>query len=230
MPIGCRCSNAHPVESTRASDGEPAEAIPAVAAGVKLQRLQGDHQVELLLAGTGFRLSCRVGNDPVNARATFDDVRDGLSSTLLVVESAGRPQVYRRREAFGTLPTNRVNGGGWSRTATDFGLDGASRDGTTFPGTCAINCTNGEDIGSAKYPYASPYGTSGTGETYSFHVGGSNVLLGDGSVRFANEAIDIRVYGHLVTRDKAIWHALTNFSSRQAAPRGPFFFKMFPQA
>lgn len=44
---------------------------------------------------------------------------------------------------------------------------------------------------------------NGTGETYSFHPGGANVLLGDGSVRFAGQGINIRVYAHLVTRDKA---------------------------
>ena len=64
----------------------------------------------------------------------------------------------------------------------------SSADGTSFPGTCAINCTNGQDIGTSPYPYPSPYGTGGTGETYSFHSGGANVVLGDGSVRFANEA------------------------------------------
>jgi prepilin-type processing-associated H-X9-DG protein len=110
--------------------------------------------------------------------------------------------VFRQRKAYNAPPSDRVNGGGWCRSASDFGLDGSSNDGTTFPGTCAINCTNGEDIGSSPYPYPAPYGVNGTGETYSFHPGGANVLLGDGSVRFASQGIDIRVYAHLVTRDK----------------------------
>ena len=159
-------------------------------------------QVEQRTADAGLVDAAGLGMMPVNQRATFENVRDGLSNTLLLVESAGRPMVYRRRQAFGTLPTNRVNGGGWSRSASDFGLDGASADGTSFPGTCAINCTNGQDIGISPYPYPSPYGTGGTGETYAFHPGGANVLLGDGSVRFANETIDLRLYGRLVTRDK----------------------------
>ncbi|HEX4143261.1 MAG TPA: DUF1559 domain-containing protein [Pirellulales bacterium] len=159
-------------------------------------------QVEQRTADAGLVDAAGVGMMPVGVRSTLDDVRDGLSNTLLLVESAGRPQVFRRRLAVGTLPTNRVNGGGWSRSASDFGLDGASADGTIFPGTCAINCTNGQDIGNSPYPYASPYGTGGTGETYSFHSGGANVVMGDGSVRFANEGIDLRVYAHLVTRNK----------------------------
>jgi prepilin-type processing-associated H-X9-DG protein len=160
-------------------------------------------QVEQRTADAGLVDAAGLGMMPVNVRATVDDVRDGLSNTVLLVESAGRPQVFRRRQAVGTLPMNRVNGGGWSRSASDFGLDCVSADGTSFPGTCAINCTNGQDIGISPYPYPSPYGTAGTGETYSFHNGGANVVMGDGSVRFANEAIDLRVYARLVTRNKS---------------------------
>jgi prepilin-type N-terminal cleavage/methylation domain-containing protein/prepilin-type processing-associated H-X9-DG protein len=159
-------------------------------------------QVEQRTADAGLVDAAGLGIMPTGMRATFDAVADGLSSTLLLVESAGRPQVYRGRKVIGTLPTNRVNGGGWSRPASDFGLDGVSADGSIFPGTCAMNCTNGEDIGSSAYPYAPPYGTAGTGETYSFHPGGANLLLGDGSVRFGSQGVDIRVYARLVTRDK----------------------------
>jgi prepilin-type processing-associated H-X9-DG protein len=67
-----------------------------------------------------------------------------------------------------------------------------------FPGSCAINCTNGDDIGN-NYP-DSVYGTNGTGETYAFHAGGANVLFGDGSVRFLSMDIDIATFGVLVTR------------------------------
>jgi hypothetical protein len=91
-------------------------------------------QVEQRTADAGLVDAAGLGMMPVNVRSTFDNVRDGLSNTLLLVESAGRPQVFRRRLAFGTLPTNRVNGGGWSRSASDFGLDGVSADGTSFPG------------------------------------------------------------------------------------------------
>jgi prepilin-type N-terminal cleavage/methylation domain-containing protein/prepilin-type processing-associated H-X9-DG protein len=160
-------------------------------------------QVEQRMVDAGLVDAAGPGMMPLNARSSIDDVRDGLSNTILLVESAGRPQVFRRRLAVGTAPSNRVNGGAWARQGSDFGLDGSSADGTIFPGTCAINCTNGEDVGSSAYPYASPYGTAGTGETYSFHSGGANVLMGDGSVRFANESIDIRVYGRLVTRAKS---------------------------
>ena len=139
---------------------------------------------------------------PAACGSTFDFVTDGLSNTLLLVESAGRPQVFRGNKPYGVLPTNRVNGSGRRGRATISGSTARAPTARFFPDTGAINCTNGQDIGSTQYPYPAPYGYGGTGETYSFHPGGANVLLGDGSVRFAGQAVDIRVYGHLVTRDK----------------------------
>jgi prepilin-type N-terminal cleavage/methylation domain-containing protein/prepilin-type processing-associated H-X9-DG protein len=134
-----------------------------------------------------------------NTRARIADVRDGLSNTILLAESAGRPQVYRKGQRFGSPPTNKVNGGGWARAASDFDLKGSSYDGVSVPGPCAVNCTNGLDAGTT-FPHP-VYGANGTGETYSFHAGGANVLLGDGSVRFVNAGINIVVYAALVTRD-----------------------------
>jgi prepilin-type N-terminal cleavage/methylation domain-containing protein/prepilin-type processing-associated H-X9-DG protein len=134
-----------------------------------------------------------------NNKARIADVRDGLSNTILLAESAGRPQVYRNGSPHGAPPANKVNGGGWARPASDFDLKGSSYDGVSVPGPCAINCTNGLDIGTV---FPDPvYGTNGTGETYSFHDNGANVLLGDGSVRFVGSGISIVVYAGLITRD-----------------------------
>src|SRR2546423_446907 len=57
----------------------------------------------------------------------------------------------------------------------------AAPNGIVQPGQCAINCTNQREV-------------------YSFHPGGANVLMADGSVRFLKESIDIRVFAGLVTR------------------------------
>jgi prepilin-type processing-associated H-X9-DG protein len=125
-------------------------------------------------------------------------VTDGTSNTILLAESAGRPQVYRQGRAFGALPADKVNGGGWARPASDFDLKGSSSDGSTLPGPCAVNCTNGLDAGTV---YPNPvYGTNGTGETYAFHPGGANCLFGDGSVHFVNQGVNIVTYAALITR------------------------------
>ncbi len=137
-----------------------------------------------------------------NSKARMDDVADGLSNTILFAESAGRPMLYQNGKQIGNLPTHIVNGGGWMRPASDFSVDGSSYDGSTIPGPCALNCTNGDDEGgpaSQPYPY---YVTQGTGEAYAFHAGGANFVFGDGSVRFLNQSISIRDFARLVTRDQ----------------------------
>ena len=70
-----------------------------------------------------------------------------LSKTIMYAESAGRPYLYRRGKLDRPFPDKRVNGGGWCRPASDISIDGSSGDGTTDVGTCAINCTNGIEIG-----------------------------------------------------------------------------------
>lgn len=134
-----------------------------------------------------------------NSEPRMADVTDGLSNTILYAESAGRPYIYQKNQRVQQpLNTNHVNGGGWCRPASDFSIDGSSFDGKTFPGPCAVNCTNGEDFGTT-FPHAF-YGSEGSSETYAFHPGGANVALGDGSVRLIAQTINIRDYARLITR------------------------------
>ena len=139
-----------------------------------------------------------------NTRPRIGDATDGTSNTLLVVESAARPYVFRRGAQVGdpsASPADRVNGGGWARAASDFDLKGASTDGTTLPGPCAINATNGLDVGN-NYPNPGTWDnpSNGSGESYGFHSSGINALFVDGSVHFLNQSLDIGVYAALVTR------------------------------
>jgi prepilin-type N-terminal cleavage/methylation domain-containing protein/prepilin-type processing-associated H-X9-DG protein len=130
----------------------------------------------------------------------FDDIQDGLSSTIHLTESAGKPSLYRAGRLVSSPPgfTNGVQGGGWCRPASDIpSFSGSSVDGTTFPGTCVMNCTNGQQVTVYPDPY---YGTDGTGAVYSFHSGGANALFVDGSVHFLLQNIDVRTFAALVTR------------------------------
>jgi prepilin-type N-terminal cleavage/methylation domain-containing protein len=132
-----------------------------------------------------------------NQQVRIADVKDGLSNTILILESAGRPQIWQRNLAVGSAPSQKVNGGGWARPASDVIFQTSSPDGRTFPGSCAVNCTNGFD-----YPVynMSPFGTNGSGEPYSFHPGVINVLLGDGSTRTIGESIAVTTFAALITR------------------------------
>ncbi|HEV8061807.1 MAG TPA: DUF1559 domain-containing protein [Gemmataceae bacterium] len=177
-------------------------------------RLDGDPQTNLwnLVAVTDYAASTGVaayattvnttgailpGIMQKNTTVRIGDVTDGLSNTFLIVESAGRPQIYRLGAPFGAVPTNKVNGGGWSRPASDFTFQTSTPDGSNYPGTCAANCTNGFD-----YPTynMSPFGTEGTSEAYSFHTGVINALLGDGSVHSVASSIPVTTFAALVTR------------------------------
>jgi prepilin-type N-terminal cleavage/methylation domain-containing protein len=136
-----------------------------------------------------------------NTQSSFKMVRDGLSNTILIAESAGRPFLYRKdTRVSDDLNTARLNSGGWARPASDLNIDGSTTDGTQDVGSCAINCTNGIDVVASGYPHPY-YNTFGTGEPYAFHPGIANHVFGDGSVRSISEEIDIREYARLVTRD-----------------------------
>jgi prepilin-type processing-associated H-X9-DG protein len=67
-----------------------------------------------------------------------------------------------------------------------------------IPGLCPLNCTNGDDIGPQTFPYPY-YGSEGTSETFAFHPGGANFLMGDGSVRFIKETIGLVTFASLIT-------------------------------
>ncbi len=129
------------------------------------------------------------------------DATDGLTYTIVYGESAGRPLVYRRGNiAVSTDPTvARVNGGGWSRPASDFSVDGASYDGSTVSGPAPINATTGDNVAGELFPYPY-YGSQGTSEAYSFHPIGANFVFGDGAVHFISDSINIATFAQFVAR------------------------------
>ena len=151
--------------------------------------------------------------------AKFRDVTDGLSNTIAVAESAGRPFVYVKSRRLGggnaltdtdpaSTNTDRLNSGGWSRPASDIIIYGETTAANgVLGGTVAINATNGHNIRGLNYTSAgisaqivgTPIGIHGTGAPYSFHTGGAQFTLGDGSVRFISENISFSVFIALAT-------------------------------
>ena len=129
---------------------------------------------------------------------------DGLSKTIALVESAGRPhKVVRGRIVNSDVGTDagRVNGGGWCRPASDLAFKGQRADGSAVGSSAeqAINITNGESVDTARFKQE-PYGSEGTSDPYSFHPGIVNAVMGDGSVRTISDSVAIRVFAAMVTR------------------------------
>jgi prepilin-type N-terminal cleavage/methylation domain-containing protein/prepilin-type processing-associated H-X9-DG protein len=165
------------------------------------RRLKDANLVDVAATGTmpPAKGSAGLGLLAYNVVTRLADCTDGLSKTIMYAESGGRPYVYRRGKLVEGFPNVRVNGGAWCRPASDMSIDGSSGDGVSDVGSCAINCTNGHEIGGTfPHPY---YNSVGTSEPYSFHPGGANFCMGDGSVRWLNDNIDIREFARLVTRN-----------------------------
>jgi prepilin-type N-terminal cleavage/methylation domain-containing protein/prepilin-type processing-associated H-X9-DG protein len=115
-------------------------------------------------------------NEDIRGLRPFSYVLDGLSNSLMYVECADRPTRWENG-AKSTKPA--PSGAGWSNPDQDFSLHGITPPGGSQP-TCGINCDNDNEI-------------------YSFHSGGANVGLGDGSVRFISASMNIRILARMIT-------------------------------
>lgn len=97
-------------------------------------------------------------------------VRDGLSNTLLLHEDAGRPEFWEGS----TKRTGSASGGRWADVEAYYHHHERCKGNQMF------NCSNHN-------------------ETYSFHPGGANFVLGDASVHYLSENIDPNAWAALFT-------------------------------
>jgi len=147
---------------------------------------------------------------PKNAKVNFQDVTDGLSNTIAIWESGGRPYVYRKGKQVSAKlvgeDSAHTNAGGWVRPASDIILAGSNAAGDTIPGPF-INKTNGHNHGAQTYSSTGfsdgtpAWGTEGSSQPYSFHPGGLQVTFGDGAVKFIDEQAAMEVLSALTTRN-----------------------------
>ena len=112
----------------------------------------------------------------------MSQVTDGMSNSFMIFEDAGRPEKFDQNKALVDGITNAestattvATGRNWADHQSFFDVH------ETCGGTQMINCTNDNEI-------------------YSFHVGGCNFTMGDGSVRLVQESIDPEVFVSLFTR------------------------------
>lgn len=122
-----------------------------------------------------------------NSTVRFGDIADGTTTTLCIVETAGRPMVYRARQRSRPDLAND-QGICWADSEGPYSLDGASADGSIEGGGPAAGCE-----------YA--MNKKNDNEVYSFHPGGAVVVFAGGNTDFMSESIQILVMAALATRD-----------------------------
>jgi prepilin-type N-terminal cleavage/methylation domain-containing protein/prepilin-type processing-associated H-X9-DG protein len=136
-----------------------------------------------------------------NVYRRIGHVTDGTSHTMAFAEDAGRPQTWElgRRVAADHPPQppgKRASIGGWAQPSNLINvtgiMPGIAAPTNNFPGPCAVNCCNGEDI-------------------YSFHAGGANILLTDGSVHFLKATATLNTVAILLTPNDGLVLATNDY-------------------
>ncbi len=144
------------------------------------------------------KLAGMISDTPTSVRK----VSDGMSKTIMLVESAGRPghyiasrQLKNQMWEENTALQQPGNGGPTDYQWADGGTLTDGSDGlyailgqappsditTRCPLTTVMNCDNYQGV-------------------YSFHSGGCNIVFGDGSVSFVSESVDADAFISMLTR------------------------------
>jgi prepilin-type N-terminal cleavage/methylation domain-containing protein len=113
----------------------------------------------------------------------ISSIVDGLSKTLLFVECAGRPQIYRQK-IIGVGEINQCVG--WADNLGPFKLDPINSNGIKTPKASPNDGT--------------PMNATNDGEAYSFHPNGIGTVFSDGSSKFLINDTDLKVFCAMITR------------------------------
>jgi prepilin-type N-terminal cleavage/methylation domain-containing protein/prepilin-type processing-associated H-X9-DG protein len=148
----------------------------------------------------GASIICQPPDGPV--RVT--DVTDGTSNTIMIVEDAGRPAWYGSKGIVTTGPATGSyqagangpapqGGGAWADPLNYIATNGADPSGTGI-------AAGGDFLGIPPAPWSCANGCSNDSEIFAFHKGGSNVVFGDGSVRFMRNGLTMAQMQALLSR------------------------------
>lgn len=131
--------------------------------------------VEELLRITPAELAAARGKLEWSVRRKASTIVDGLSTTLAVIEVAGRPESWTRYDRL--MSKEPAYGAGWADPSSVIIIDAVQRPLKGL--VCGAN----------------------SGKPYSFHPAGINVTFADGHVMRIAEAIDPRAFVAQITPD-----------------------------
>ncbi len=124
------------------------------------------------------------------------DITDGTSSSIMFLESCGRPVIYIRNQNTGTLAGGAT---GWgTRDITK--ISGVTPDGTCVGGVVNGGCGNGDAYHPAPPGLVAINATNASTQPFSFHPNGINAVFADGSTHFINSSASLFVVAALATR------------------------------
>lgn len=141
------------------------------------------------------------------------EILDGLSNTIFLTEDVGRSETFNTKQ-YASPVTDATNGNfragwRWGEPDTGNGVSGPSKTSgdKTFAGK------NQKAVNNYATPIGGPaeclWTVNNCGpndEAFSFHGSGCNVLMGDGSVKFIRDDIDLLTFRRLCTPAEKIAH------------------------
>jgi prepilin-type N-terminal cleavage/methylation domain-containing protein/prepilin-type processing-associated H-X9-DG protein len=156
------------------------------------------------VVGIDIRSDASIIVQPPASPARITDILDGSSNTIMVVEDAGRPAWYSNKGLVVSGPAIGMyeagpngpapqGGGAWADPLNYIATNGSDPSGTGI-------AAGGGFLGIPDAPWSCALMCSNDSEIFAFHPGGTNVVMGDGSVRFLKAGLSMTQIAALLSK------------------------------